>query len=129
MGGVASFLLVGAGGMAGAMLRYGLSLATQRWSVILPWGTLLSNLLGCFVIGLIVHLALRSDAVTPEMRLLGAVGFCGGFTTMSSFIYETIEMVRNDAWLQASVYATATLAGSAAAFFLGTALVGVLSRT
>ena len=129
MSGLASFLYVGVGGMAGAMLRYGLSLATQRWSPVLPWGTLLSNLLGCFVIGVILHLALRSDAVTPEMRLLAAVGFCGGFTTMSSFIYETIEMIRSDAWLQASLYATGTLFGSAAAFFLGTALVGALART
>ena len=129
MSGLASFFYVGVGGMAGAMLRYGLSLATQRWSMILPWGTLLSNLLGCFAIGVFVHLALRSAAVSPEMRLLVAVGFCGGFTTMSSFIYETIDMIRNDAWLQASIYATGTLFGSAAAFLLGMALVGVLART
>jgi CrcB protein len=128
MSALISFLYVGLGGMAGAMTRYGLSLATQRWSVVLPWGTLLSNILGCFVIGIIVHLALRSDAVTPEMRLLGAVGFCGGFTTMSSFIYEAMEMVRDDAWLQASVYATGTLLGSTLAFFLGVALVGLVTR-
>lgn len=123
-----AFLYVGAGGMAGAMLRYGLSLATQRWSVALPWGTFLSNILGCFIIGIIVHLALRSDAVTPEMRLLGAVGFCGGFTTMSSFVYEVVEMSRDDAWLQASLYATGTLIGSTLAFFMGMALVGLITR-
>lgn len=128
MSGLAAFLYVGVGGMAGAMLRYGLSLATQRWAVTLPWGTLLSNVLGCFLIGVLVHLAFRSDAISPEMRLLGATGFCGGFTTMSSFVYELADMVREDAWLQASVYFTGTLLGSALGFLAGMALVGALTR-
>jgi CrcB protein len=114
-----ALVLVGAGGLAGSVARYVLSLALQRFSAVWPAGTLASNLLGCLVIGAFMELAGRTQAVSPETRLLVATGFCGGFTTMSSFVYESHQFLTAGEWLHATGYFAATLGGSAAAFLFG----------
>jgi CrcB protein len=121
-----SMLLVAAGGAIGSILRYGLSLLTQRHAVIFPAGTLAANLLGCFAIGVVMAWATAAPAITPAMRLFLATGICGGFTTMSSFIYEVGAFARDHDYLYAGAYCVATLAGCAALFWLGTALVRAL---
>lgn len=117
------FLLVGLGGCLGAILRYILALSFQNSSVILPFGTLASNLAGCFVIGLVVQLAALTDAVSAESRLLLATGFCGGFTTLSSLIYELSQLLKDSEYFYASLYFVATFAGALLSFYLGTALI------
>jgi CrcB protein len=83
------FVLVGLGSMAGGVSRYGISLWTQNISVFsIPYGTLISNIAGCLIVGVIAGISGKSELLSSEMRLLLATGFCGGFTTMSSFIYE-----------------------------------------
>ena len=120
---VAPFLYVGLGGFIGAILRYLASLLTSGLSVVVPWGTLISNLLGCFVIGIIVALAADSDAISTEARLFLATGLCGGFTTMSSFVYELSQYVRSGELLLGSLYFGATLIGAVVLFYLGSTLV------
>jgi CrcB protein len=110
---------VGLGGAAGAMLRYAASLAFAGTAMALPWGTLFANLTGCFGIGVLAELVARGMSVTPEARLFLATGLCGGFTTMSSFIYELAGLWREGATLLASAYLLATLVGSAVCFGLG----------
>jgi CrcB protein len=111
--------LVGLGSMAGGVSRYGLTLLTQNVSAFsLPYGTLISNLAGCLVIGLIAGFG-RTELLTTELRLLLATGFCGGFTTMSSFIYELGQFVQGREYFFASTYFAATLIGAALAFALG----------
>jgi len=111
--------LVGIGGFAGSVARYGLSIVSQRLSIDWPIGTILANLLGCFAIGIITGLSARGESLSPELRIALATGFCGGFTTMSSMIYETAEMIRASEYLHAGLYASGTLLFSMTAFVAG----------
>jgi CrcB protein len=125
----ASLLYVGLGSMLGGLSRYGLSLATQSVSAFsLPWGTLASNLAGCLAIGVIAGIGGRSELLSTELRLLLATGFCGGFTTMSSFVYELGQFVQDKEYFFASTYFVATLAGAGLAFALGLLLSAFLLR-
>ena len=112
-------LIVGFGGFVGSIARYGLSLAFQKYSIVMPMGTIGANIIGCFMIGIITHLSAGSGALSPEMRLLLATGFCGGFTTMSSFVYESAQMIKSNELYYAALYFLITIAGSFIAFFLG----------
>lgn len=117
---VLPFILVGVGSMAGGMSRYFMTLLTQSFSAFsLPYGTLISNTAGCFVIGVIAGFGNKTELMTTEMRLLLATGFCGGFTTMSSFVYELGQMVQDKEFYYASSYFVATLAGAGLAFVAG----------
>ena len=122
-------LLVGMGGFAGSLARYGLSLASQRFAFSLPIGTLGANLLGCFAIGIIAEVASATKALTPELRLLLATGFCGGFTTMSSFVYETAQMAKAHEYFYAVLYLGATIVGSMLAFGIGSVLVKLVLKS
>jgi fluoride exporter len=126
---LAASALVGLGGCVGSIARYGVSLFCQRFSVEWPYGTMSANILGCFVIGLIASVSERTEAVTPAMRLLLTTGFCGGFTTMSSMIYETAEMLRSGEYLHASLYVCITGLTCMVAFFFGVLAFRVLVKT
>jgi len=124
-----SLVYVGLGSMLGGLSRYGLSLATQGVATFsLPWGTLASNLAGCLAIGVIAGISGRSELLSTEMRLLLATGFCGGFTTMSSFVYELGQFVQDQEYFFASAYFVATLAGAGLAFALGLLLSAAMMR-
>lgn len=124
-----SLLLVGLGSMLGGVSRYGMTLLTQNVSAFsLPYGTLLSNLAGCLLIGVIAGLGGKTEVLSTEMRLLLATGFCGGFTTMSSFIYELGQFAQDKEYFFASTYFVATLAGAGLAFALGLLLSAFLLR-
>jgi CrcB protein len=124
-----SLSLVGLGSMLGGIGRYGLTLATQNVAAFtLPYGTLLSNLAGCLLIGLIAGFGGRTELLSTEMRLLLATGFCGGFTTMSSFVYELGQFVQDQEYFFASTYFVATLAGAGLAFALGLLLSAAIMR-
>lgn len=126
MGKLLPFVLVGLGGAAGSLLRYGFSLALQRWSVAIPLGTLTANLIGCFVIGLIAETAARAGTMAPETRLLLATGFCGGLTTMSSFIYESGRFAQESEWWLGFLYFGGTLLGCMAAYALAVAAIRLI---
>ena len=123
---VLPFVYVGLGGFIGAALRYGATLLTSGSTLTLPWGTLISNLVGCFAIGMLAAFASEIEAVSPEARLFLATGLCGGFTTMSSFIYELAQYLRSGEILLGSVYFGATLVGAMLLFYLGSSLVLLL---
>jgi len=114
------FVYVGLGSMLGGVSRYAMSLVTQNYVALgLPFGTLLSNISGCLLIGLIAGIGATSQVLSTEMRLLLATGFCGGFTTMSSFVYELGQFVQDKEYFYASSYFVATMAGAGVAFVLG----------
>ncbi len=97
-----------------------MSLLTQNVAAFsIPYGTLISNLLGCLLVGLIAGFGGKTGLFTTEMRLLLATGFCGGFTTMSSFVYELGQFVQDKEYFYASTYFVATLAGAGLAFLAG----------
>jgi CrcB protein len=121
--------LVGLGSMLGGVSRYGLTLATQNVAAFsLPYGTLLSNLAGCLLIGVIAGLGGKTELLSTELRLLLATGFCGGFTTLSSFVYELGQFVQDQEYFFASTYFVATLAGAGLAFALGLLLSAAIMR-
>lgn len=112
-------LLVGAGGFAGSVLRYLVALAVPFAAGGFPWATLWVNLLGSFLIGFISELALSTTLVSPGTRLLLTTGFCGGFTTFSTAMYETMGLARDGQVLYATVYVAGSIAGGMASLFCG----------
>jgi CrcB protein len=98
---VTKLLLVMFGGSLGAISRYGVGLlAVKLWGPGFPWGTLIVNLVGCFLIGLLFALADRVRLLTPEMRLFLITGYLGALTTFSSFALETVNAGRVGLMLQ-----------------------------
>jgi fluoride exporter len=93
--------LVMVGGALGAVSRYGVSLlAVKLFGSGFPWGTLIVNLSGCFMIGLSVALAERGlNVMNPSARLFFITGYLGGLTTFSSFAMETVNTMRAGTYL------------------------------
>ncbi len=90
------FLLISLGAILGANARYLVSQwAAVRFGVNFPYGTLLVNVIGCFLIGLFYGLGESRITITPELRLFFAIGLLGGFTTFSTFGYETVALLRS----------------------------------
>lgn len=123
------FLWICVGGAFGTGARYLLS----GWALIalgsaFPWGTLAVNVLGSFLISAIMHLALTTDWIAPTVRIALSTGVLGGFTTYSSFNYETLGYLRDGAWglALANVFATLLLclAAGIAGLALARGLVG-----
>ena len=97
-------------GSIGTLARYGLQGLVQiRMSGSFPYGTLLVNLSGCFLLGLIGQLTLNRMLVSADMRMAIAVGFFGGYTTFSSFGWETAKMLEDGEWLRAGTYIGASV--------------------
>ena len=91
--------IVGLGGGMGSMLRYGMQIFVSRHVPILfPWGTFLVNCSGCFLIGVLYALSARYSWLTVEWRMFLIAGLCGGYTTFSSFSYESISLFRQGAY-------------------------------
>ena len=89
-------LLVGLGGGIGSITRY----LCQKWFAAnyphpFPWGTFVVNLIGCFLIGVIYAASEKSAVLSPQTRLFLATGFCGGFTTFSTFAFENMNLLRS----------------------------------
>jgi len=97
-------------GAIGTLARYGLQgLVQVRTGGTFPYGTLLINLLGCFFLGWIGQFTLNRMVISPDLRMAIAVGFFGGFTTFSSFGWETAKMIETGEWLRASTYVAASV--------------------
>ena len=96
--------VVGSGGFIGALARYGLSGLVHRQLPLatFPYGTLVVNLLGCLLIGILAGLADSRQLFAPEFRLFALIGVLGGFTTFSTFGYETLALIRNAEYLHAA---------------------------
>lgn len=106
------FALVFFAGGFGALVRYLVSGWILRVSGAgFPFGTLAVNASGSFLIGMLMHVALTTGAIPPEVRLALTVGFLGGFTTYSTFNYETIQLAQQGAWWLALANLTLTVVG------------------
>lgn len=122
-------VVVAAGGAAGAVARYGLGGWIHGWAgAWMPWGTFGINLLGSLLIGFAVGY-LESVPVGPEVRALITVGFLGAFTTFSTYAYETVALLRDGAWVRASLYSVGSLLLGLAAVALGLGLASLVLRT
>src|SRR5215813_3014698 len=109
-------LLVSLGGALGSLARYGLAgVVQQATGASFPWGTLMVNVLGSFVIGLVLAASLDRGLIGADLRIFLAVGFCGGFTTMSTFGYETVALLRDGSVAAALGNVTASVGACVAA--------------
>ena len=100
-----SCLVVMLGGAIGTFLRYLVSVLALPISRELPWGTIIINITGSFVIGLFGTLTLASGRfpASENLRLFVMVGFCGGYTTFSAFSLQTFDLIRNGAVTRAAL--------------------------
>lgn len=119
-------LYVAIGGALGALARYGLAGWVHDWAgARFPWGTFAVNVLGCLLVGFAVR-ALEGVLWGPEARAFLAIGVLGGFTTFSTFGYETIALLEGGEWARAGLYAFGSLGLGLAAVLLGLGLAGLL---
>jgi CrcB protein len=113
------WIYVAVGGMLGTLGRYGLQGLVHGRSATFPTGTLIVNVLGSLVLGFVARYAAETTVVSPEVRAGLTIGVCGGFTTMSSFAYETIALLGDSQYMRAAFYLLATIIGSLIAVAAG----------
>jgi CrcB protein len=111
-------------GSLGTLARYELSgLVHRYWNGSFPWGTMVVNIVGCFLFGIIWQLGQQRVVLTTEIRFLILTGFMGAFTTFSTFVFETDNLIRNAQWWYAAANVLGQLACGLVGLRLGTALV------
>lgn len=117
-----TYLLVGAGGAAGALSRYFISsLSYQRLGHGFPYGTLAVNLCGSLLIGFLYFWLINRFNIDAELRALLIVGFLGAFTTFSAFSIESLVLLEQGAWVKSAVYISTSVVGC-----IGAAAIGML---
>lgn len=119
-------LSIAAGGAAGALARYGLSLWVGRWApASFPWGTFIVNVAGCLFLGMVLRL-LEGAAVTSAWRAFLTVGVAGAFTTFSTFSQENVLLLQEREYVRAALYMSGSVILGIGALLLGLAVAGVL---
>lgn len=120
------YLLIAVGGAAGSVLRYVVGRVAQGSSATgFPIGTMVVNVTGCFLIGVLVR-QLMNVQTSPEIRALLVVGFCGGFTTFSTFSAETIGLIEGGEYGRAATYVILSVALCLGATFAGMATMQLM---
>ena len=117
------------GGALGSAARYIVTTIVQsRATTTFPVGTWLINVSGSILLGFLMRYGLERSTASPEIRLLLTTGFCGGYTTFSTFSYETARLIEDGDWRQSALYivasVTVALAGTFAGFALARGLTG-----
>ena len=114
---------VAIGGAVGTVARYVLgSLIQLRAGDSFPAGTLVVNISGSILLGFLLRYALETPAITPETRALLTTGLCGGYTTFSTFSYETAALIEDGDWTRAGLYVGLSLALPLLGTFVGFAV-------
>ncbi len=99
------YLWVGIGGFLGANARYGMTrLVADRLGTNWPWGTFLINLIGAFLIGIVLTSLTERTVADPVWRQVIVIGFLGGYTTFSSYTFEAIALAQGGEWRAATLY-------------------------
>ena len=122
-----NILIVGLGGGAGSILRY----LCQKWvnesyEHSFPLATFLINISGCFLIGILYGLGEKGNILSPQTRLLLITGFCGGFTTFSTFAFENMNLLRSGDNFYFFLYAIGSLALGILAVYVGSLFIKIL---
>jgi fluoride exporter len=130
-GGRVPYLWVAVGGALGSMARYWFTgVAARLFGETFPWGTLLINIFGSFVIGFFVALTSPEGGrylVDPNIRTFVTVGICGGFTTFSAFSLQTMVLMQEGEWLHAGGYIVGSVVLCLVFVWLGHMLATALS--
>jgi fluoride exporter len=121
-----SFAAVAVGGALGCLLRWYLAIFLNRYFPAIPPGTLAANLIGCYIIGIVIALFALSPGIAPEWRLFVATGFCGGLTTFSTFSVEVVTLLQSGRMAVAFGAVALHLFGSLLMTFAGIATVTLI---
>lgn len=117
-----TIILIGIGGLLGSIARYFLSQFIQnKYFSTLPLGTFIVNITGCFIIGVFLAISEKGN-VNPEWRSFLTTGFCGGFTTFSTFTYESNVLMQEGEYFYLTLYVSLSVIIGFAATFLGALL-------
>lgn len=120
---MSNYLYVFIGGGLGSVCRFGIGHAMSFWRPSFPWATLLANVLACLVLGLLVGLSVKGKLGGPASVLLMA-GFCGGFSTFSTFTNDTIQMLAAGLWWKAVANILASMVACFVALYIGMKITG-----
>lgn len=123
------YLYVAIGAGLGGMARLALAgFVQQRVGAAFPAGTLVINLTGSFLLGFLIRYMLQSTSIGPEMRAMLTTGFCGGYTTFSTFSYETAVLLQDGEYGRAGFYVGVSVIGALFTMFVGFACAEWLLR-
>jgi CrcB protein len=130
---VKTFWAVALGAGVGGVARYLLASAIQqRAGTAFPWGSFVVNVSGSLLLGFLIRYALATPSLSVEMRALLTTGFCGGYTTFSTYSYETATLLEDGQYSRAGLYAVASvllaLAGTVAGFALAREAIALRER-
>jgi len=122
-----TILLVGTGGFIGSVMRYLVQVFVEKdLSSTFPYGTLVANIAGSFISGVVFALADKGNLMSSEWRMFLAVGICGGFTTFSSFAYNNFTMLKENAFGPFFLNVFGSLFLGILAVYLGVLLIRVI---
>ena len=117
---IKTLLLIGSGGFLGSVSRFLVSRFMQNnFPSAFPFGTFFVNITGCFLIGFIYGISERSSLITSGWKMFLAVGFCGGFTTFSTFTNENLALLRDGDFFHFLLYTSLSVFFGITATFLG----------
>jgi len=118
-----TLLVIGSGSFLGGIARYLTAKVVQNsFASAFPYGTMVVNLLGCLLIGIIFGMSEKTNLINEEWRLFLTVGFCGGFTTFSTFANENVALLRDGNFYYFALYTRLSVFLGLVAVFLGNAL-------
>ena len=124
---IRSILCVALGGALGSVARFLISKIVQgTFITAFPIGTFFVNITGCLLIGLLYGIFERNQIIDTELKLILTVGFCGGFTTFSTFMNESLHLLRGGNILYCSLYLAASVVLGFLAVYLGTNIIKAL---
>lgn len=119
-----NILLVGFGGFIGSIARYLVAvLFAGQFTSAFPLATFVVNIAGCFLIGVLFALSDRGNILSPDWRIFLTTGFCGGFTTFSTFSYESIQLIQDGEFFYLALNVILSVLVGFAATYLGILLV------
>jgi fluoride exporter len=123
---IKTLLLIGTGGFLGSISRFLASrLMQNNFQSAFPFGTFFVNITGCLLIGLIYGFSERTSLLTPGWKMFLTVGFCGGFTTFSTFANENLALLRDGDFFHFMMYAGLSVFLGTGATFLGVVLTKI----
>lgn len=121
---IKNIILVGLGGALGSVARYLISVLVYSGKTqSFPWSTLLTNFMGCLLLGLLLGYFQKNDNQYQELKLLLAIGVCGGMTTFSTFSAETLNLMQSGNLLATALYAISSFVGGVLLLYLGVVLI------
>ncbi len=119
-----NLIIVGTGGFIGSAMRYLVQFYAEKWmNSTFPLGTLIANIAGSFIIGMVFALAEKGNLMSSEWRIFLSVGICGGFTTFSAFAYNNFTMIKEHSFGQLFINVGGNLFFGILAVYLGIVVI------